>query len=126
MPKKSSRMHFEWNYGQQALVERLGFGKDMNEFFAKTLVKYAEPYTPLGPSKPGTHLRDAVEISANNQRATITYPGVTYADYQYFADDSTWNRHTPGTTSKWLDYAWTVHKFQISGEVGAYRRWHSR
>ena len=122
MPSKSKRMHFEWNYGEVAMVERLGFGKDLNRKFAETLVKYAEPYTP----KKTGNLRNSVEIKSNNQRATITYPGVTYADYQYFADDSTWNRHTPGTTSKWLDYAWTVHKFQISGEVGAYRRWHSR
>ena len=122
MPKKSSRMSFKWNYGEVAMVQRLGFGKDLNEFFAKKLVQFAEPYTP----KKTGQLREHVEISSNNQRATITYPGVSYADYQYFADDSSWNRHTPGTTSKWLDYAWQVHKAHISGSVGAYRRWHSR
>jgi hypothetical protein len=117
-------MHFEWNYGEKALVERLGFGKDLNEYFAKTLVQYAEPYTPMEKG----NLRDAQRagVSANNQRGYITYPGVSYADYQYFGNDSGWKRHTPGTTSRWLEYAWTIHKFQISGKVGAYRRWHSK
>lgn len=122
MASKSKHMHFEWNYGEGALVERLGFGKDMNEFFAKTLVKYATPYTP----KKSGNLRSRVEVNSNRYGATITYPGVTYTDYQYYADDSDWSRHTPGTTSRWLEYAWQVHKFQISGEVGAYRRWHSK
>ena len=122
-------MHFEWNYSEGALVERLGFGADLNKKFAEVLVKYATPYTPYAPKRPSAdtkHLRDAVEISANRHQGSITYPGIPYADYQYLSDDSSWNRHTPGTTSRWLEYAWSVHKFQISGEVGAYRRWHSK
>lgn len=129
MAKKSQKMHFEWNYSKAAIVDRLGFGTDLNKVFAETLVKYSEPYTPYKPSanKPDNqHLRTNVEVRANNSRASITYPDLTYAQYQYFSDDSGWSRNTPGTTSRWLEYAWALHKPEISGTVGAYRRWHSK
>lgn len=127
MAKKSEKMDFHWNYGSQALVQKKGFGKNLNDYFANTLVEYAEPFTPKLTGK----LRNSVVVKATNFGATITYPGATnykgrnYAEPQYFADDSEWNRNTPGTTSGWLDYTWTVYKQQITGKVGAYRRWHS-
>lgn len=120
--KKSSKMEFHWNYNTGGIVQRKGFGADTNKVFADTLVKYGEEFTPM---KSGA-LRLAVTVKANPTNAKIQYPGIKYADYQYNADDSTWNRFTPGTTSRWLDYAWQVYKAQITGTVGAYRRWHSK
>jgi hypothetical protein len=129
MATKSRKMDFQWNYGKDAIVQRLGFGADLNKVFAETLVKYSEPYTPYRPSisKPDNqHLRTNVEVKANNMNASITYPDLVYAQYQYFSDDNTWDRHTEGTTSRWLEFAWNTHKQQITGTVGAYRRWHSK
>lgn len=122
-------MEFHWNYGEEAIVERKGFGTHLNEFFAKTLVEYAEPYTPL---KTGA-LRGSVDIDANKQRGYITY-NVPYAQYQYFTPDERWRRATPKTSgpshnlesSRWLEFAWNQHKAQITGKVGAERRWHSK
>ena len=121
MAKKSPKMDFHWNYGVGGVVNRLGFGADLNRYFAETLLDYAEPYTPMKTGR----LRERANVTANPMNAKITYDGVDYADYQYYGPDS-WDRTTPGTTSQWLDYAWAVHKFEIAGKVGAYRRWHSR
>jgi hypothetical protein len=129
MANKSKKMNFQWNYGKDAIVQRLGFGADLNRVFAETLVEKSIPYTPYGPSATKDvkeHLRGGVEINANHMNASITYPDIVYAQYQYFSNDSAWNRHTAGTTSRWLEYAWTVHKQQIAGKVGAHRRWHSK
>ena len=121
MAKKSQVMDLKWNGSSSAIVNRLGFGQDLNRFFAETLLDYAEPYTP----KKTGNLRESAIVTANNSVGRITYNGVNYAKYQYVGPSS-WNRTTPGTTSRWLEYAWTVHKFEISGKVGAQRRWHSK
>ena len=123
--KKSSRMDFNWNYNEGVIVQRKGFGKDLNKYFADVLVSYSETYTPWSDLY-STHLRNEVQTSATTARGIISYPGLTYANYQYLADDSTWHRYTALTCSRWCEYAYSVHKAQITGKVGAYKRWHSK
>jgi vacuolar-type H+-ATPase catalytic subunit A/Vma1 len=117
MAKKSPKMSFEWIDNQTGIVQRLGFGAGLNEYFAQTLLDYAEPYTPMETGM----LRASATVKANPMNAKIIYDGVNYADYQYNTQYD--NYTTPGTTSAWLDYAWQVHKFEISGKVGARVRW---
>lgn len=121
MAKKPVTMDFKWNYSAGGIVQRLGFGTELNQFFAQTLLDAAEPYTP---ELTGA-LLDSATIESNPVNAKIVYPGIPYADYQYFGDDD-WNRTKPGSTSGWLHYAWQVHKFQIAGKVGAHVRWHGK
>ena len=129
MAKKPRSMSFRWNYKGEALLKRMGFDRETEGFFARTLIQYAMPYTPYNPldrKSHEEHIRGGAKVTAYNNRAKITYPDIPYAVYQYNADDSGWKRATPGTMSGWLEYAWTVHKFEITGKVGAFRRWHSK
>lgn len=129
MAKKSKTMDFKWNYSQNAIVQRLGFDMKTEKFFAETLIKYALPYTPYDPfTKKATslHIRKGAVIVPTTSGAKITYPNIPYAHYQYFANDTGWDRATAGTMSGWLEYAWLIHKQEITGKVGAYRRWHSK
>lgn len=129
MAKKSKTMSFKWNYSGEALLNRLGFDQNTEKYFAKTLVQYAIPYTPYRPSidkSHDQHIRGGYRITASSSGSKITYPEIPYAAYQYNADDSEWKRATYGTRSGWLDYAWLVHRAEITGKVGAYRRWNSK
>lgn len=129
MAKKSKTMSFKWNYKGEALLNRLGFNRETEKFFARTVVQYAMPYTPYNPfdrKSHEDHIRGGAKITAYTSGAKITYPDIPYAVYQYNADDSGWKRATPGTMSGWLDYAWLIHKQEITGKVGAFRRWHSK
>lgn len=128
MAKKKNTMSFKWNYSQDAIVKRLGFDANTEKYFAETLIQYAMPYTPYNPfdRKPyNLHIRGGAKIRATNDSAKITFPNIPYVKHQYFGDDSSWNRATYGTMSGWLDYAWLLHNAEITGKVGAYRRWHS-
>lgn len=129
MAKKSKKMDFKWNYSQSAIVQRLGFDMKTERYFAETLVKYAFPYTPYDPftKKPASlHIRRGAHIVSTSLGAKITYPDIPYAHYQYHANDAGWKRATAGTMSGWLEYAWLIHKAEITGKVGAYRRWRSK
>lgn len=129
MAKKTKSMSFKWNGSNAAIVRRLGFDQNTEVYFAEQVVRYAMPYTPYDPfavKDKSEHIRGGAEIKPTSSGARITYPNVPYAGYQYNADDSKWKRATFGTMSGWLDYAWVVHKQEITGKVGAYRRWRSK
>ena len=129
MAKKTKSMSFKWNGSNAAIVRRLGFDQKTEVYFAEQIVRYAIPYTPYDPfavKDKSEHIRGGAEIKPTSSGARITYPNVPYAGYQYNADDSGWKRATPGTMSGWLGYAWTVHKQEITGKVGAYRRCRSK
>lgn len=128
MAKKSETMSFKWNYTGEALLNRLGFNQKTERYFAQTLLQFALPYTPYDPTarKPrDQHIRGGAKITTSSSGAKITFPNIPYVKYQYYGDES-WKRATPGTMSEWLDYAWLVHKAEITGRVGAYRRWQSK
>jgi hypothetical protein len=79
-------------------------------------LKYSVPYTPYDSGK----LRGAATIeNSDGNSGKIQYPGLKYADYQYYSDDSSWDRHTAGTTSYWIDYVATkeVDIFRLLGFV---------
>lgn len=118
--KKSKVMDFRWNYNSSGIVQKKGFGTKLNRAFAESLLRYAKPYTPLKTGR----LRDSATVTANMMSGKISYPGVSYADYQYILDTD--NRTTPGTTSYWLDYAWLLHKSEITAEVELARELLSR
>lgn len=119
MAKKSPTMKFEWIDGATGVVERLGFGEHLNEFFAETLLMTAEPYTP---EDTGAMIQSA-RIQSSPRNAKIVYD-VKYADYQY--NNSNYNHPKPLATDHWLEYAWQVHKYEIAGKVGAEVRWRGR
>ena len=128
MAKKSRTMSFKWNYSGEALLNRLGFNQETEEYFAKTVIKYALPYTPYNPfdrKSHDLHIRGGAKITTSTSGAKITYPDVPYAPYQYNTDGEAlgWKRATYGTRHGWLDYAWVVHKQEITGKVGSFRRW---
>ena len=123
MASNSTKWNFHWNYSKGAILTRKGFGRDLNTEFAREVLKYSVPYTPMDSGK----LRSAATVeNSDGNSGKIQYPGLKYTDYQYYANDSSWNRHTEGTTSSWCEYAWNQHKTQIVGAVSAYRRWHSK
>lgn len=128
--KKSKVMDFHWNYTNEGVVERKGFGVALNRFFAQTVVDYANGENGAGQLTPLSgisheHMMDNYSIKATKKNAKIKY-NADYAPFQYTANDLQWHRHTPGTTSEWLDFAWLLYKPQITGKVGAERRWRSK
>lgn len=101
------------------ILDKLGFGKELNYTFADTVVEYARPYTPEDKDNyDPPYLRENVTISSNKSTGIIVYNN-DYADYQYNTSDEKWHRHTPDTHSAWIegdkrfDGAWNIHKKEI-------------
>ena len=123
--KKPIDMGIRWNYTNKALIAKKGFGKQLNQYIADTILNYSIDYTPLGPEENKKGLKHILEVAdtyATSYYGYITYEGLPYVNYQYTADDSTWNRYTEGTTSEWIDYTWDIHRKEIEQKIDARRK----
>ncbi len=115
--------YFQWNYSSSTIIKRKGFGKDLNEFFAKTLYEYAYPYTPYDITREsGAHMADNVRIQANEDHGTITYQSV-YAKKLHEGTGLNFQQTAhPLATHHWEQAAWRQSKDLILKEVDAFRK----
>ena len=85
---------------------------DLMETAAVTAITQAaerdsRPYVPwLTGDLAGTAERQSIY-----EQGKLIYgdADVVYAAAQYYANDASWNRNTPGTTSRWFDHAEAQH-----------------
>ncbi len=118
--------YFQWNYSSSTIIKRKGFGKDLNEFFAKTLYEYAYPYTPYDITRDsGVHMADNVRIQANEDHGTIVYQSV-YAKKLHEGNGLHFQTLAhPLATHHWEQAAWRQSKDLILSELDKYRKAHS-
>lgn len=138
LEKYSMNMKIEWEYTNSEIIERKGFGKELNKYMAETVAFYTEPYVPWGPnhiakkghvlSHEGGTLSRSRRIYANKKGGTIVWTA-QYADYQYRGEDNSkkgpWQRYHaihPKSTSHWNEAAWQYHSGTIERKVDTYRR----
>ena len=115
--------YFQWNYSSSTIIRRKGFGKDTNQFFAKTLYEYSYPYTPYDFYRTeGAHMADNVRIRANDDHGTITYQSKYAAKLHEGVGMNFQKIAHPLATAHWEQAAWKYHKDQILAEVDAYRK----
>ena len=123
-------MKIEWNYTNKEIIERKGFGRELNLYMAKTVAQYTEKYVPWG--KPTKNHVDGRLTHSVRTYATKDYGRVVwtapYAEVQWNGPD-TWKRYKgvhPLSTSHWNEMAWTMHGNTIVNKVDAKRRELSR
>ena len=87
------------------LEEKIEKGMLSDDVKYKAAELYAKKIRPYVPMEKKT-LRNSTDIVPYNGVYAVEYHpvdkyGHEYAEFQYYADDSTWDRHTPGTYSHW-------------------------
>lgn len=119
-------MKLEWNYSNSEIIERKGFGKELNLYMAKTVAQYTEKYVPWG--KPNRRHSDGRLTKSVRTYSSKDYGRVVwtapYAEAQWNGP-STWKRYKgvhPLSTSHWNEMAWTIHGSTIINKVDAKRR----
>jgi hypothetical protein len=133
----SMSMKIKWNYTNSEIIERKGFGKELNKSMAEIIANKTEPYVPWGPnhikrsghilSHEGGQLSRSRRVYANKTGGTIVWTA-QYAEAQY-TGPNTWNRYRkvhPLATSQWNEVAWMNHEDEIMRKVTAIRREMSR
>lgn len=115
--------YFQWNYSSSTIIKRKGFGKDLNEFFAKTLYEYAYPFTPYDALRvEGAHMADNVRIFANEDHGSIVYQS-KYAKRLHEGSGMHFQKTIhPLATSHWEQAAWRQAKNRILDEVDDFRK----
>ena len=119
-------LRFEWNDSASNIIKNLGFGKGLNHDAAQIFYETYYPYVPYSMQESAGNLANNVRIFANDDHATITHL-VRYANKQFYADagnakgvDVKVHRTRlfhPFATSHWSDWAWKVHKSEITKEI---------
>ena len=130
-------MKIKWNYTNQEIIERKGFGKELNKDMATIIARYAEPYVPWGKnhisrnahalSHEGGYLSRSRRIYANKNGGTIVWTA-KYADAQYDGSPD-WKRYHavhPKSTDHWIDATWEYHSGAITRAVDEKRRMMSK
>lgn len=131
MARGYSNVKFEWNNSASVIVRNKGFGKGLNKDSAQILYETYYPYIPYSLQSTGGNLANNVRITANDDHGTITHL-VRYANRQFNADAG----NADGVdvlvhrtrmihelaTSHWSDWAWSVHKKEITARVDEARK----
>jgi len=128
----SMNMKIEWNYTNSEIIERKGFGKDLNKYMAQTVARYVEPYVPWGKSHvsryghilshEGGYLSRSRRIYANKNGGTIVWTA-QYAEAQYeLITPNRYHEVHPKSTDHWNEVAWMFHSSAIVRSVDAKRR----
>ena len=109
---------FNWNFSNEKIIERKGFGRKLNKATADIMRKYMDPYVPY----LGGKLSRDVQTYGAKDHATISYRA-PYASKQYYGIgyNHTLSPH-PLATALWDKAAWINHKPQIVAEVDAERK----
>lgn len=126
MARGYKNLEFKWNNSASTTIKNLGFGRGLNKDAAEILYRYSYEYIPFSLQPSMGSLANKVRISANDNHGTITHL-VSYAKYQYNADagnprgeDDIVHRTRaihPLATSHWSDWAWSMHKKEITQEI---------
>ena len=126
MARGYANLRFEWNDSASNIIKNLGFGKGLNKEAAQILYRYSYPYIPFSLQQSMGSLANRVRISATANQGLITHL-VRYANKQYNADkgnpygEDVLVKRTrvvhPLATSHWADWAWSMHKKEITAEV---------
>lgn len=96
-------------------IEKASANPRIKQMIGEKVKQYANPFVP----KRSGALRESAHIVNHARQVSITYGsrGKTnkYAAHQYYADDATWKRTTPGTHSYWMDYVLSpgAYKYQL-------------
>lgn len=119
--------YFHWNYKTSTIIQRKGFDKETNKFFAETLYRYSYNYMPYDPwRKEGKHMADNVRIQSTKNGAYITYLS-KYARRLHEGKGMKFNHIAhPLATSHWEQAAWRQHKNEIVGDVDIFRKLRSK
>lgn len=120
-----SKASFQWNYDEQTIIARKGFGRNLNRDFAKILVSHMDKYVPYDPHRQmGVHMADDIEyknMNDNYNSVGIVY-NAPYANKQYNnTNPHQISSHSPLATDHWDKYCWELEKDEIIAEVDAAR-----
>ena len=126
MARGYANVKFEWNDKASNIVKNLGFGKGLNKDAAEILYRNYYDYIPYSLQETSGNLANNVRIMGYNDHATITHL-VRYANAQFNADEG--NPYGKDVlvhrtrainelaTSHWSEWAWSMHKREITKEV---------
>lgn len=119
--------YFHWNYSSSIIIQRKGFDRYTNMFFAKMLYRYSYPYTPYDPYREsGAHMADNVRIQATKNQGMIVYQS-KYAKYLHEGKGMNFNKQAHSlATYHWEQAAWRQNKEQMLAELDAYRKKRSK
>ncbi len=130
MARGYANVRFEWNGSASTIIKNLGFGKGLNKEAAQILYQYSYEYIPFSLQQSMGSLANRVRISATANQGLITHL-VKYANRQYNADkgnpygEDVLVKRTraihPLATSHWADWAWSMHKREITADVDTAR-----
>jgi Minor capsid. len=107
-------MKFHWNYSNEEIIRRKGFGKELNLYMARTAASYFERYVPYRSGR----LNNSVRCYASKEAGRIVYTA-KYAEAQYLGP-KWWNRnrrHHPLATSEWDKVGWQNHGTTVINKV---------
>lgn len=118
MSKVGSNTTFKWNYKNSVIIQRKGFTKELNKYFADIVAKYADEFVPYVSGR----LSHDIQTFGAKDHGTVTYK-VPYASTQYTSPTQNRNRqYHPLATSYWDKYMWAQYKTQILDELDQKRR----
>lgn len=121
---------FEWNKSSVKIIHDLGFGKELNKEFANLVAAYSEDYVPFHEGD----LSYYVQTFGAKDHGTVTYQ-VPYSKAQYQGywttkdgrtvhvdENKRDRRYHPLATSRWTEFAWSMHGDQIIAELNRKRK----
>jgi len=117
---------FKWNYKHSVIIQRKGFGKELNKYFADLVADYSDEFVPYAEGD----LSHYVQTFGAKNHGTVTYQ-MPYAGPQYTGENGSgvpevnWERKKnphPLATSYWDKACWATYGDEITKEVNRKRK----